>query len=83
MPINPDDAEQLRHLIHELTEALTAADAYLYPYQRRAVSEPNAYRDAYQRRAGFEPDEKIGNAIEQIGRASDVVARLRSIVSDV
>ena len=34
MPSNPDDAELLRHLVHELAEALTATNSYLHASQR-------------------------------------------------
>ena len=68
MPLNPDDAEQLRHLIHELSEALTAANAHPY---------------ASQRYEGSELGEAIGKAVEQTTRAGDVVDRLRFVVSGV
>ena len=68
MPLNPDDAEQLRYLIHELSEALTAANAHLF---------------ASQRYEGSDLREAIGKAIEQTTRAGDVVERLRFVVSGV
>jgi hypothetical protein len=68
MPLHSDDAERLRHLIHELLEALTAAKAHLY---------------ASQHYEGSEMREAINKAVEQTTRAGDVVERLRFAVSGV
>jgi hypothetical protein len=68
VPFDPDDAEQLQHLIHELSEAMTATKAHLYASQR------------YERP---EMREAIGKAIEQTNRAGDVVEGLSFIVSGV
>jgi phosphoglycerate-specific signal transduction histidine kinase len=62
-----DDAEELRRLAHELSEALTATKAYLCGGQHLE--------------SGGDLRAAIGKAIEQINRAGEVVARLRSIAS--
>lgn len=66
-PRNPDDVEQLRHLVHELADALTAANGYLHGSQH--LESPSDLHTA------------IGKAINQTNRAGDIVAQLRSIAS--
>jgi phosphoglycerate-specific signal transduction histidine kinase len=71
---SPDDVEQLRdavlRLVHELAEALTAANAYLEASQQlESRSDPVRLHEA------------VSKAIEQTKRAGEVVAKLRSIVS--
>jgi len=71
---SPDDTEQLgdaiSKLVHELAEALTAANGYLEAGQRlESRSDPARLHEA------------IDKAIEQTKRAGEAVAKLRSIVS--
>ena len=63
---NPD-TEQLRYLIHELSEALTATNSYLHASQR--LTTPGDYHSL-----------AISKAIEQANRAGEVVSQLRSVV---
>ena len=74
---SPDDTEQLRDAIsklaHELAEALTAANGYLEASQRlESRSDPVSPGRLH---------EAISKAIEQVKRAGEVVAKLRSIAS--
>ena len=68
LPPDPDDANQLHQLIHELAQALTATTNYLHASQRLTVS-------------GDFHSLALSKAIEQADRAGDVVSQLRSIVS--
>jgi hypothetical protein len=60
------DPEQLRGLLHELAEALTATDAYLHGGLR--LEGRDGRHDA------------ISKAIEQTNRAGEVVAKLRALL---
>ena len=64
---NPDDTAQLRRLIHELSEALTATNSYLYASHRLMI--PGDFHSL-----------AISKAIEQASRAGEVVSQLRAAV---
>jgi|SRR5579863_8680480 len=69
--MQPSDprGEQLRHLVHELAEALTATNSYLQGSQHLEGSS-----DLHA---------AIGKAIEQVNRAGEVVAQLRLIAGSM
>ena len=67
LPANAEDADRLRHLIHELAEALTAAGAFLHA--GRQSGDPNTQHEA------------IGKAIGQVERANAVVILMRSLLT--
>ena len=60
-----NDAERLRHIVHELAEVLTATSSYLRAGRSVANQE--------------KPREVIGKAIEQTDRAGEAVGKLRAI----
>lgn len=64
-PLDGDDADHLRNLAHELSEALTAINGYLHGSQRHE---------------GPKLREAINKTIEQTGRAGQILRRLRSIL---
>jgi hypothetical protein len=71
-PGNPDGAEQLRRLAHELAEALTATGNCLHACHHLQSSDPAS--SARLREA-------ISMAIKQNKRAGEVVVRLRAIAA--
>jgi hypothetical protein len=75
MPTDNDDVETLRgavaELTRELTEALTAINAYLSALRLLERLDTPASRANLH--------EAISKAIEQVARASEIVTKLRSI----
>jgi hypothetical protein len=72
-PDDPGDAEELRRLLHELSEASTAAGNYLHACHH-LESDSGPASSARLREA-------IGMAIEQNKRAGEIAAKLRAIAS--